>query len=70
MRELEKNIAKEAKTNPQKFWAYANKKTKYRETIPQLLKTGNPNDGMLTENNQEKAQTLATFFNSVLSEKT
>jgi hypothetical protein len=55
MRELEKNIAKEAKTNPKKFWAYANKKTKYRETIPQLLKTGNPNDGMLTENNQEKA---------------
>ena len=69
MKELEKKIAQEAKTNPKKFWAYAGQKTKNRETIPQLSMTGTPQDGRLTKNNQEKAETLASFFNSVFSEE-
>ena len=69
MKKLEKNIAKEAKKNPKKFWAYANQKTKNKESIPQLSKTGNIRDGELTENNLEKAQVLASLFDSVFIEE-
>ena len=36
-RDAEREIAKEAKTNPKKFWKYISKKTKIRQGIPDLV---------------------------------
>ena len=54
----EQKIAREAKNNPKALFQYINKKTKPRETVPDLTK---PN-GELTENSQEKAQVLNEFL--------
>ena len=59
----EQKIAREAKNNPKALFQYINKKTKPRETVPDLTK---PN-GELTENSQEKAQVLNEFFGSVFT---
>ena len=37
----EKHIAKEAKNNPKKFWAYGQRKLKTGTAIPDLVKTTN-----------------------------
>ncbi len=64
-KEFEKKILKEAKKNPKPFWGYANSKLKTRSKITQLRKK----DGKMTENDQEKAETLNEFFSSVFTDE-
>ena len=61
----EAKIAREAKQNPKAFFSYVNSKIKTRDGIASLLK----NDGSLTKNDEEKAETLNQFFHSVFTEE-
>ena len=69
-RKVIKKIAKQAKSNPKQFWAYVNKKTNNRDSIPNL-ETGNDSLGkpVLTETSVDKANTLAKYFSSVFTQE-
>ena len=60
----EKNIAEDVKDNPKKFWQYCNSKTKTKNTVSNLEIPGSNKN---TENDKEKAQVLADFFDSVFT---
>ena len=61
----EKELAKDVKANPKRFWAYTKSRNKIKERIPDLV-TENANE-TLTQNDQEKAETLSKFFASVFT---
>ena len=67
-KEQEKGVAKDAKTNPKKFWKFVNGKTKTRPGIPNLQKNNNDDDD-LTSNDHEKAEVLLNFFSSVFTQE-
>jgi hypothetical protein len=60
---FEKMIAREAKTKPKAFWRYVKSKTRTRESLSPLEKQ----DGQLTQNDEEKAELLNTYFGSVFT---
>ena len=64
-REFERDLIKNLKKDPKAFWRYANSKLKTRSKVSQLFKE----DGTITENDNEKAQVLNTFFSSVFTEE-
>ena len=64
-REKEKNVAKEAKSNPKALFQYISSKTKTRENVPNLEKQ----DGTLTKNDAEKVEVLSQFFKSVYTKE-
>ena len=61
----EKKIVKESKTNPRSFWKYVNTKLSRSTGIPNLTKT----DGNLTSSDDEKANVLNSFFSSVFTQE-
>ena len=61
IRDKEKDIASQVKQNPKKFWAYVSQKTKFRNEIPQLMKS----NGTDTADDEEKAQEFSRYFASV-----
>ena len=75
-KELEKSVAKEARTNPKKFWQFVNNKMKVRPTIPDLLLDDDDDEAdpskkkppEYTKNDQEKANRFNSFFASVFNE--
>ena len=62
-RNLEKKLAKEAKSNPNGVWKYTKSKTSCRSGIPDLDK----GDGSKTKTDSEKAEVLNNFFKSVFT---
>ena len=62
-REYQKGIAKDSKKNPKRFYAYTNGKMKVREGIGDLV----DKDGNKITTNDEKAETLNSFFCSVFT---
>lgn len=71
-REKEMDIAKQAKTNPKKFWQYVNSKTKTKRAVSELLVPGvydEKGDERLTQNDLEKAEVLSEHFSSVFTEE-
>ena len=66
---IEKEISKQAKNNPKKFWQYVGRKTKKRSTIPDLLIEEEDEDAEpeFTQNDQEKADHFNKFFASVFN---
>ena len=68
-KKMERDIAKESKTNPKKFWQYVNKKTKIKQGIPDLVYKDEDGEETSTTNDKEKAEVLADFFSSVFTEK-
>ena len=66
---MERDIAKESKTNPKKFWQYVNKKTKIKQGIPDLVYEDEDGEEKSATNDKEKAEVLADFFSSVFTEE-
>ena len=61
----EKKVAEESKNNPKMFFHYANSKMKTKSGIADLDKK----DGSKTKTDQEKAELLNDFFQSVFTEE-
>ena len=64
-KQKELKIAREAKLNPKAFFKYVNSKIKIKEGVSNLIK----NDGSVTKSDEEKAETLNTFFQSVYTKE-
>ncbi len=64
---FERNLAKEAKTNPKKIWKYINSKSKTREGIGELCKDPTDPKSEKTDKDEEKANILADYFSSVFT---
>ena len=62
-KQYEKKVANECKTNPRTFWRYVQDKLKVKKGISVLKKP----DGSYTNNDQEKAEVLNSFFASVFT---
>ena len=62
-REYEKLIAKRSKSDPKMFWKYVNEKLKSNVGISSLKKE----NGVTANSDEEKANTLNTFFASVFT---
>jgi hypothetical protein len=61
----ERNIAENIKTNPKTFWKYTKSRTHVQERIPALYMNAEMNKK--TSSNEEKAETLGSFFASVFT---
>ena len=59
---MEKDIAKEAKSNPKQLWKYANSKSKIRQGIPDLVKDENDKTPEYTTSDREKAEVNVKFY--------
>ena len=59
---FEQNIAKDVRNNPKRFWKYAASKTKVKSKIPDLYTSDDESPNDMTENDQEKAEKLGSFF--------
>jgi hypothetical protein len=69
-RDYEKNIAKEAKVNPKRFWQYAKSKTKTNCKVAQLvMPSEEPETEVLTSNDSDKAEVLLNYFSSVFTQE-
>ena len=66
---MEKDIAKNAKTNPKKFWQYANSKRKTKSGIAELKYKNDKGKINITECEKDKANVLANFFSSVFTKE-
>ena len=65
VRDMEKKIAKQCKSDPKSFFKYANSTLKTKSTIPDLIKPDGV--GGKTRSDQEKAGVLNNFFTSVFT---
>ena len=64
---IEKDIAKNSKSNPKAFWKYSQSKLKTRTGIPDLVAEDNDDDPIYTRNNQEKTDVFLRNFSSVFT---
>jgi hypothetical protein len=66
-RDFEKELAKEVKNNPKKFWKYVKSKTKTPTGIPELWKDENDEQAGTATEDTEKANVLADFYSTVFT---
>ncbi len=67
VRDMEKDIAKNSKETPKRFWQYANSKRKTRSGISELRYKNEDGVDDITKGDREKAEVLAEFFTSVFT---
>jgi len=68
-RDLEKDISRQAKSNPKQFWNYVKGKIKTRTGVSDLIIQSDGNEEMLTKTDQEKEQVLSNFNSSVFTKE-
>ena len=66
-RDMEKDISRSAKTNPEKFWSFIKSKLKTKVRVADLVKIRDNDGEPLTKNDGEKAEVLSEFFSSVFT---
>ena len=66
---IEKNIAKQAKSNPKAFYKYSQSKLKTRSAIPDLIKPGTEKNPEYISDDKGKAETFLDYFTSVFTEE-
>ena len=59
---MEKDIAKNIKSNPKRFWQYANSKRKIKSGIPNLKMEQADGEIIMTKDDIDKAEVLANFL--------
>jgi hypothetical protein len=64
---MEKEIAQNAKSNPNIFWKYANSKRKTNTGISELKFKSEEGEERKTTTDKEKAEVLASSFSSVFT---
>ena len=64
---MEQELAKGAKTNPKKFWQYANSKRKTKSGIGELITVNSDGIQETAKTDGEKAEVLANFYSSVFT---
>ena len=67
VKEKERNISDQAKTNPKSFWKYVNQKRKYKVLITNLYKCKVENKKDLAEIDIDKDDTSANQFSSAFT---
>ncbi len=67
VRKQQNKVALEVKSNPKKFWAYVNNKTKMKDKIGELEIIGMNGQQKIAVNDQDKAEALNSFFSSVFT---
>ena len=65
LKQQEKKVAKNAKSNSKLFWKFVNSKIKLRAAIPELYTTSTADHTKMAISDQEKADVLGKFFSSV-----
>jgi hypothetical protein len=65
----EKDLAKSAKKNPKAIWKYIKSKSKRRSGIGELLTDQKDPNSRKTDDDKEKAEILAEFFQSVFTKE-
>ena len=64
---FEKNLSKNVKTHPKKFWKYVNHKTSVKTSIPDLYTSEDEDPNNMATSDKEKANRLAEFFSGVMT---
>jgi len=70
VRKQQNNVALEVKSNPKKFWAYVNSRTKTKDKIGELEIIAENGQQKLAVSDQDKAEALNGFFSSVFTQET
>ena len=63
--DFEKELAKNAKSNPKSLWRYTNSRLKTKSRVEDLARS----DGSMATTEVEKAETLAQFYSSVFTQE-
>ena len=64
VKNYEKELAKEVKKNPKRFWKYVNMKRKHHDPVPSLYQDDKEDPTNMTNDDLEKAELLNKFFAS------
>ena len=66
---MEMEIAKNVQETPKKFWQYENSKRKTKTGISELKYKKEDGSEGITEDDKQKIEVLANFFNSVFTQE-
>ena len=69
IKEKERNISDQVKTNPKSFWQYVNQKSKYKVSIPNFYRFKAENKKDLAETDIDKAEALVNQFSGVFTKE-
>ena len=68
-KEFEKNLARNVKSQPKKFWKYVNNKRTVKTSIPDLYVSDDEDPNFMASADKDKANRLADFFSGVMTKE-
>ena len=66
-KQYEKEIVRQIKGNPKKFWLYTQSKLKTKTNIPNFIADDGDGNKITLEKDSDKAEALSNFFSSVFT---